>query len=185
MMHVETSMLHPRPTAAAAQTDLLWYALAIRSRHEFVARDELQRKGIETFLPTLTKLQQWRDRKKRVEFAVFPGYCFVHILPRADEFLHVLKTRGTVTLVSLVPGYPTPVPHQEIDALRTVTSSGQAFDVYPGYKLGRRVRIRRGALAGAEGVLGSRETHQLFFVNIEILGRSVGLKIAADDIELI
>jgi transcription antitermination factor NusG len=167
------------------RTDLAWFALAVRSRHEFVARDELVRKGIETFLPTVFKLQQWRDRKKQVEFAVFPGYCFVHVPARADEFLHVLKTRGTVSLVSLVPGHPTPVPHEEIDALRTVTASGRAFDVYPGYTLGTRVRIRRGPLRGAEGVLGIRESLQMFFVNIEILGRSVGLKVLADDLELL
>jgi transcription antitermination factor NusG len=184
-MRVETSTLHPRPVADILSSELSWFALAVRSRHEFVARDELAGKGVETFLPTVMKLQQWRDRRKQVEFAVFPGYCFVHIRPRADEFLHVLKTRGTVTLVSLVPGHPTPVPQDEIDALRTVTVSGEPFDVYPGYKLGRRVRIRRGPLRGAEGVLGTRDSHQMFFVNIEILGRSVGLRMAADDMELV
>jgi hypothetical protein len=34
-------------------------------------------------------------------------------------------------------------------------------------------------------VLGNRESSVMFFVNIEILGRSVGLRIAAEDIELI
>jgi transcription antitermination factor NusG len=181
MMYAETSLLREEQVT----TDMSWFALTVRSRHEFVARDELMKKGIETFLPSLRKVQQWRDRKKQVEFPVFPGYCFVNIEPRAEQFLNVIKTRGTVTLVSLVPGHPTPVPGEEIEALRTVTFSGQPFDVYPGYKLGMRVRVRRGPLQGAEGVLGNRESSQMFFVNIEILGRSVGLRIAAEDIELI
>jgi transcription antitermination factor NusG len=181
MMYAETRLVREQQ----APTSLSWFALTVRSRHEFVARDELTKKGIETFLPSARKLQQWKDRKKQVEFPVFPGYCFVNIEPRADQFLNVIKTRGTVTLVSLVPGYPTPVPNEEIEALRSVTVSGQPFDVYPGYKLGMRVRVRRGPLQGAEGVLGTRESSQMFFVNIEILGRSVGLRIAAEDIELI
>ena len=181
MMDAETTLVREEQVS----TGLSWFALTVRSRHEFVARDELMKKGIETFLPSVWKVQQWRDRKKQVEFPVFPGYCFVNIEHRADHFLNVLKTRGTVTLVSLVPGHPTPVPSQEIEALRTVTVSGRPFDVYPGYKLGMRVRVRRGPLQGAEGVLGNRESSQMFFVNIEILGRSVGLRIAAEDIELI
>lgn len=77
-----------------------WYALSVKSRHEFVARDELVKKGIETFLPSVMKLRQWRDRKKHVEFPVFPGYLFVSLTHCAQDFMQVAKTRGTVGLVS-------------------------------------------------------------------------------------
>lgn len=168
-----------------ALTEACWYALTVRSRHEFLTRDELEQKGIITFLPIVKRLRQWRDRKKIVEFPVFPGYLFVSLVPEPGAFLPVIKTRGTVSLISLEPGHPTPVPADEIDALRKVVTSGRPFDIYPGYHLGTRVRIRRGPLQGAEGVLGKREDAQTFYVNVEILGRSVGLKITADDIELI
>jgi len=181
VMHAEATVLHK----AEPLTDQSWFAVSVRSRHEFVARDELLQKGVETFLPSVIKLQQWRDRKKQVEFPVFPGYLFVFIEPRAEGFLQVIKTRGMVTFVSLEPGHPTAVAPGEIEALKKVVAGGRSFDVYPGYKLGTRVRIRRGPLQGAEGVLGKREEAQLFFVNVELLGRSVGLRICADDIELI
>jgi hypothetical protein len=44
-----------------------WFALSVRSRHEFVTRDELMRKG---FKPSAfgQKLQQWRDRKNWSNF---------------------------------------------------------------------------------------------------------------------
>lgn len=179
VMQAETMNLQQRDV----MTGLSWFALWVRSKHEFVTRDELVQKGIHTFLPSLIKLQQWRDRKKKVEFPVFPGYLFVQILPQAEDFLQVIKTRGTVCLVSLEPGHPTPVAPDEIEALKKIMASGQAFDVYPGYRLGTRVRVRRGPLQGAEGVLANKENSRLFFVNIEILGRSVGLRIAPDDIE--
>ncbi len=163
--------------------DLNWYALSVKSRHEFIARDELEKKGIETFLPSVMKSRQWRDRKKQVEFPLFPGYLFVSVAPRAQDFMQVVKTRGTVNLISLEPGHPTPVVPEEIQALRKVLESGRAFDVYPQFQEGARVRIRRGPLLGAEGVLANKEEQRLFFVNIEILGRSVGLKICPDDIE--
>ncbi len=163
--------------------ELNWYALSVRSRHEFVARDELQKKGIETFLPSVMQLRQWRDRKKNVEFPVFPGYLFVAVARCAENFLRVVQTHGTVALISLEPGHPTPVAPEEIEALKTVIASGRPFDVYPHFQEGARVRIRRGPLQGAEGVLAKKDEHHLFCVNVELLGRSVGLRINAEDIE--
>ena len=41
-----------------------WYALYVKSRHEFVAERELSRKSVETFLPVVNKLRRWKDRDK-------------------------------------------------------------------------------------------------------------------------
>lgn len=162
-----------------------WYALYVRSRHEFAVESELAKKRIETFLPSVKKLSRWKDRNKLVQFPLFPGYLFVHIESGPEQFRRVLKTPGAVNLVSLVPGQPAPVPVQEIDSLKIVIGSGEDFDIYPHLKEGSRVRIKKGALAGAEGVLMKKETQFLFLVNIEILGRSIGVKVHADEVELI
>lgn len=182
-MTMEQERTAPRGNAGATQADANWYALHVRSRHEFAASSELQRKGIESFLPSVMRVSQWKDRKKRVEFPLFPGYLFVHIAPRAEEFLRVVKTRGTVRFIALEPGHPTPVPAGEIDSLKLLVESGEPLDVYPHLAPGTRVRVKRGPLAGAEGMLHQREGQHLFLVNIEILGRSVGLRMYAEDIE--
>jgi transcriptional antiterminator NusG len=188
-MRMETTTEPASGPASALNHALIggpeWFAIIARSRHEFVTRDELMRKGIETFLPSCVRSRQWRDRRKNVEFPVFPGYLFVRVSPGPEEFLQVLKTRGTVSLISLEPGKPTPVPPEEIEGLRTVLASGRSFDIYPGYQIGARVRVRRGPLQGAEGVLAKKDGSQLFFVNVEILGRSVGLRLCPEDLELI
>ncbi len=168
---------------SAADAGANWYALHVRSRHEFVASSELKRKRIENFLPSVVRLSQWKDRKKSVEFPLFPGYLFVHIPPHPEVFLSVAKTRGSVGFVCLLPGHPTPVLPEEVDSLRLLLTSGKPFDVYPDLTPGTRVRVKRGPLAGAEGVLAAREDQCLFHVNIEILGRSVALKVCGDDME--
>jgi transcription termination/antitermination protein NusG len=160
-----------------------WFALSVRSRHEFVVHDVLRRKGIITFLPSVKRVRQWKDRKTCVEFPLFPGYLFVSLAPHPEEFLKVIKVPGSVTLISLVPGYPTPVPTEEIDGLKIVLDSGAAFDVYPQFKEGARVRVKNGPLAGAEGILANKADQQMFMVNVELLGRSVGVKIQAQDVE--
>lgn len=160
-----------------------WYAAYLKSNHEFVARDELQKKRIETFLPTVRKVRQWKDRKKNVDFPIFPGYLFIHVRPSPEDFLSVLKTRGVITLVSASPGHPTPVIAEEITSLKLLMESGESVDIYPHLKEGDRVRVKKGPLKGAEGTLEKKNGQYTFSVNIELLGRSIGIKINADDLE--
>ena len=160
-----------------------WYALYVKSRHEFITQSELIRKGINNFLPSVKRLSQWKDRRKLVESPLFPGYLFVYIQAYAEEYLRVLKTRGAVNLISLEPCLPTPVSPDEINSLRLLLESGQEFDIFPELKKGTRVRVKRGPLAGAVGTLNDREDQYVFIVNVDLLGRSIGVKIYADDIE--
>ena len=39
----------------ASDQELRWYALWTRSRHELVVREQLERKQVEAFLPTVTR----------------------------------------------------------------------------------------------------------------------------------
>jgi transcription termination/antitermination protein NusG len=160
-----------------------WYALYVKSRHEYVARGELVLKGIDTFLPSVKRLRQWKDRKMMVDFPLFPGYLFVSIEAKPEEYRNVLRTRGAVQLLSAEVGCPTPVSQEEIDSLRVVIESGQHIDIYPNLKEGAPVRVKRGPLKGAAGIIGNSVDQYIFMVNIDILGRSIGVKIYADDIE--
>jgi len=160
-----------------------WYAVYVRSRHEFVTADELTRKGIETYLPVVKKVSQWKDRKKQIEYPLFPGYVFVRVPVYPGAFLDVLKTRGAVAFVSLEPGTPTPVAAAEIDSLRILIGSGREIDVHPWLKEGMRVRIKNGPLANVEGVLNRKENECIFSVNVELLGRCVAVKVTPQDIE--
>ena len=56
-----------------------WYAIHVKSRHEFKVLDRLTGTGVEAFLPIVERLSKWKDRKKLVAFPLFPGYMFVHI----------------------------------------------------------------------------------------------------------
>ena len=160
-----------------------WYALYVKSRHEFVTERELIRKGINTFLPSVKRLRHWKDRKKFVDFPLFPGYLFVYINAKPEEYVNVLRTRGAVHLVSTEIGCPTPVPTKEIDSLKLIIASGQKMDIHPHLKEGTIGRIKRGPLKGATGIIRNEADQYTFMVSIDILGRSIGVKICADDIE--
>jgi transcription termination/antitermination protein NusG len=160
-----------------------WFVLFVRSKHEFVVEKELSKKNIETFLPTVQKFRQWTDRKKLINFPLFPGYLFVHMNPCPEEFSKVLKTSGSVKLISSEIGNPTPVPTEEILSLKILIENTRHFDIYPYLKEGSRIRIKKGPLKGVEGFLKIKESQYICIINIEILGRSIGVKVYADDLE--
>jgi transcription antitermination factor NusG len=118
-----------------------------------------------------------------IETPLFPGYLFVSVQPYPEYFINVLKTAGAVCLVCTEPGHPTPVDDDEMFSLRLLVESGSELDIYPSLREGNRVRIRRGPLKGAEGILTHKEESCMFLVTVSLLGRTVGVKICAEDLE--
>ena len=71
-----------------------WYAIWTRSRHEKIVRDQLDKKAVDVFLPTIGKWSRWKDRKKKIDWPLFPGYVFARFI--ADERVGILKIDGVV-----------------------------------------------------------------------------------------
>ena len=143
-----------------------WYVLYVKSRHEFVAHNELIKKDVETFLPAVKRLRQWKDRKKWIDFPLFPGYLFININPSPESFLSVLKTGGDINLLSPEPGHPTPVSPDKVGSLQVLIESGRDIDIYPELKEGTRVRVKRGPIQGAEGTPDKRHEQYMLPINI-------------------
>ena len=161
-----------------------WFALHVKPRHEFLVQTEMARNGMEVYLPAVKKVSQWKDRKKRIDFPLFPGYLFARVLPISDHFLGLVKVRGVMKILSAVPGHPTPVPDAEIITLKTLMTSDKEMDVHPELQAGKPVRIKRGVFQNVEGVVSKKGEQYLLHVNISMLGRCVTVKIFADDVEL-
>jgi transcription elongation factor/antiterminator RfaH len=167
-----------------AELGLQWYAIYVKSRHEFKVLERLRKLGIEAFLPAVERLRRWKDRKKLVKFPLFPGYLFVYIEKSYDLMLKVLKTPGVVNFIKNLQGEPATVPEEEIEPLKKAIESKRQIDPYPYLKEGQRVRIKNGALQGVVGVLKKKEKQHYLILSIHILQRSVSVKIDASEVEL-
>ena len=97
-----------------------WYALWTRSRAEKAVFDQLIRKDIEAFLPTLNRWSRWKDRKKLIAWPLFPSYCFARF--DARDLLAVRKCAGLVSVVSF-EGSPAPIPADQIAAIQKLVAS--------------------------------------------------------------
>jgi transcription antitermination factor NusG len=163
--------------------EIRWYAVRTRSRHEKIATEQLDKRGIETFLPLVNHLHQWSDRKKEVDVPLFSGYCFVRLNYTAGEQrLTVLQTHGVVSFVG-VQRTGVPIPDAQIDDLRTVLSNKIQVKEHSFLRIGQRVRVRGGALNGVEGILASQSKERSLVISIESIQRSVSLRVEGYDVE--
>lgn len=160
-----------------------WYAVHVRSRHEFQVFERLSMKGVEAFLPTVEKLSRWKDRRKKVVFPLFPGYLFVHVPKKSKETLNVLKIKGVVRLLSSVPNEPDPIPDDQIISLKKLVENKEALDPYPYLSEGQRVRINSGPLRGVEGILIEKLGKHMLVISVDVLRQGVGVKINASDVD--
>jgi hypothetical protein len=80
-------------------------------------------------------------------------------------------------------GSGSPIPDEEIDAIKMALGQGVAFHSYPYLRIGQRVRIRGGGLDGIEGILVSENGDQSLVVSVVLLQRSIALRITGYRIE--
>lgn len=156
-----------------------WFAVWTRSRHESRVLDQLQGKGIEAFLPTAPRWSRWKDRKKRIDWPLFPGYCFARIDPAAS--LPVLKCSGVVSLVSF-EGRPAAIPDSEIESVRTLVRSNLRYDPCPLLREGQRAEVLHGPLRGVIGRLVRKGPHARLVLAVDLIGQGVSVEVDAADV---
>jgi len=160
-----------------------WYAVQTRARNEKVIAERLQEQGLDTFLPLVTEIRRWSDRKKKVELPLFSCYVFVKlVISNSQERMSVYRTNGVFGIVSM-RGEAIPIPEEQIDALRTVVTQQVSWSAHPFLKVGQRVRIRGGSMDGVEGVLLSANGDRTLIISVDAIQRSLAVRVQGYDVE--
>jgi transcription antitermination factor NusG len=140
---------------------------------------QLEGKRIEAFLPTITRWSRWKDRKQRIDWPLFPGYCFARIHP--GDSLPVLKCAGVVRLVSF-EGRPAPIPDSQVEDVRTLVTSDLRYDPCPLIAEGDSVAVVSGPLRGVRGRLIRKGAHARLVLNVDLIGQGVSVEVDAADV---
>jgi transcription antitermination factor NusG len=157
-----------------------WYAAYTCPRHEKYVTRQAQERELDCFLPVYHSLRRWKDRRKEIELALFPGYVFVHI-PLKDR-LRVLQIPGVVHLVSF-NGMPAALPDTDIEGLRAGLEKQVCVLPHPYLKVGRKVLVRSGPMRGMQGILTRKKDRVRLVVSLELIMRSVAVEVDAADVE--
>jgi len=127
-----------------------WYALYTKPRHEKKVYDQLDEKGITSFLPMAKSLRQWKDRRKWVEMPLFNGYVFIKI--ELKNKIEALQTHGVVKMVGF-GGVPASIPDWQIEQLKQVISQPETIKLEQYLREGDAVEVIEGPLKGVKGYL--------------------------------
>src|SRR5437016_3429971 len=145
-----------------------WFALRVRPKQERSAAMNLSRLGLDEYVPLQKVRRQWSDRIKELDAPLFPGYIFCGFT--YSERLRVLKSPGIESIVG-------PVEDSEISTLRTLVASGKPLAHLPFLRVGQKVSIEAGPLAGIRGVVLRDESAWRVVVSVEALDRSISVEV--------
>lgn len=160
-----------------------WYALYVKSRSEKKVLTQLEEQGFEAFLPLVTHVKQWSDRKKKVEEPLFKSYVFVHSTDK--EHYPILNVYGVVKFVTF-EHKAVVVPDNQILAIKRYINDFQEEEnnlKNTELKEGQMVRIIAGPLMGLTGRLKSVKNKKYLIVYIEAVGQYISVNIPRTKVE--
>ena len=170
----------PSDPPPADQLKSHWYAAHVCSRHEKQVARQLEERHVSYFLPVYRSVRRWKDRRKELDLVLFPGYVFVHL--DLKDRLRVLQVPSVVRFVSF-NGHPAPLPDAEIEVLVNGLVKGVRAEPHPYLKVGHRVRVKYGPLAGTQGILVRRKDKFRVVLSIDLIMRSVAVEVDEADVE--
>jgi transcription antitermination factor NusG len=162
-----------------------WFAIYVKSRNEKKVFKSLNDIGIESFLPLITKIKQWSDRKKKVEEPLFNSYLFVNI-PLSDYY-KVLNVNGVVRFICFEKK-PVEVPENQMEAIKKYICDTDIHDVdYESinFKEGELVRIKSGQMKDLTGRFVEIKGKHRIMIEIEVVGQYLPINIARTNVERI
>ena len=127
-----------------------WKVLYVGSRREKKVADFLDKWEITYYLPLITKVKQWSDRKKKVSEPLFKSYVFVKASALNRD--KILQIPGAVKYLRFNEKDAV-VREQEIEAIKTFIEKGFQISAdinYSQWVRGEKVKFTQGILKGIE-----------------------------------
>ena len=127
-----------------------WYAVRTKPRCEAFAEVNLQRLGVEVFLPMLKEYKQTPVAHRQSATPLFPGYLFVRCA-MPEQYRAVSYATGVKNVVSFGAG-PSIVDESIIDSIKGQAVNGVIEIADDTLVPGKAVRIHEGPLCGLDAV---------------------------------
>jgi len=154
-----------------------WFALYTKPKQEFKASQQLESAGIDFYLPVITKVKQWTDRKKKITEPLIKGYIFIF----ADEKeRNISLEQFSIVRCIFDNGRPAVIPKWQMENLKNFLRKDENVIVNSGIVPGAKVKILDGPFEGVIGVIKQEAKGKTIAVNIELLNRSVITQISND-----
>jgi len=164
--------------------DKTWFAIYVKSRTEKKVSAELDRLGIDHYLPLIKVLKQWSDRKKWVVEPLFKGYVFVQIDP--TQYYDVLKANNVVRYITF-EGKAVVVPPQQIHAIKLYLEESAPTEDFSNaqWEKGQSVEVISGNMTGLIGELVEVKKKHKVRIKIEAVNQIIFIQIPKTKLRVI
>lgn len=156
-----------------------WYVAYTRPNHEKKCALQLDRAGIDHFLPCVKKLRQWSDRRRFVDEPLLPSYLFVWLDDMTSYFssldingilYYVREGNRVATISEAIIGRLKQLIAGERNEIEVTTDR---------FSPGTMLVIKDGPFTGLTCEVVQHKGHQKILVRIELIQRSLLLDLPA------
>ncbi|MBX2814542.1 MAG: UpxY family transcription antiterminator [Saprospiraceae bacterium] len=156
-------------------TEARWFAVYTKFKSEKFVCAQLQRKGIECYVPINRLVREYTRKRKVVELPLIHCYVFVRIVK--EQYVSVLETSHVFKFIRFSRNLIS-IPNQEIDLLRRICQEQMDLHTAPlEFSAGRLVEVIGGNLTGVRGKLIEHNGRN-FVVELDHVG--IGLHMEID-----
>lgn len=155
-----------------------WHVLHTKSRQEKAVARALNARGIEHYLPVITRTGYQGGRRRTVEQPLFAGYLFLR--GTLEETYLAVSTKR---VVNVLPVEDQSTFVREIRTIREAIERGADLTPQAWLEIGRRVRVTAGPFRGLEGLVDGKRTSNRLVLQVDALGRATSFEIDADLLE--
>lgn len=142
---------------------------------------ELLKKGVEAYLPIVSKVVKWNDRKKKIFAPLFPNYVFLRPTNAFEKEL-VYSTQGVVRFISCKGKLET-IPEAEIDLIKKALAVCESPEkLCDQFLIGDEVQIVSGHFKGQSGLLLRKNGTNKVAIHLSGIKQSIVLEIALDEL---
>ena len=158
-----------------------WFVVYTKVQEEVWARNNLEERGLETYLPRYRKRRFHARRLDFIPAPLFPRYLFVSADLDAGERPRIVTAPGVSYLVSFGDRAP-PLADSIIGEIRRREGPDGLVRLgsEEGFKQGEKVRVRDGAFCEKVGLFDCNADDNRVFILLNLMGRQVRVKIAND-----
>jgi transcription antitermination factor NusG len=153
-----------------------WYAIYTKARAEKKVFERLTLNGFNAYLPLITSIREWSDRKKKIVTPLISSYVFVNT--SKNTVFDTLKIKGTSGLLKYL-GKPAIIKDYEIENLKILMNDIEQVSMLEDieFEKGEEVEVMKGPFKGLIAQSVCIQGKNRIIVEIEAMGRSLVVNI--------
>jgi transcription antitermination factor NusG len=162
------------------EAEYAWCVAHTRPRCEKKLAEYCQREGIQVTLPLFRSVKRYPGKTATFEKPLFPNYVFLRLL--AHQRKKVYQSDYVANLLDV----PDQLTFQDqLEAILIALETEYEITALPHISVGKRVKIKSGALRGMEGFVEERMGKLLVLLRLDFISQAAAVRVDASDLELI